>query len=447
MPGPLQVIAMSFGPGSDFHGRVLAEVDRLQGRGVLRLLDLLFVSKREDGTIERTVIGDDDFGALLSRIVPLGGAGLVERAAGGLSGFDPTDAVALAQSLLPGTALAFLLVEHGWAQPLFDAIAETGGELVGEGFLTAEAGLIVGAEVAAMEEAVEVIAAAQAAEADATLRAIEAETRAADAVAASEAIGAAAAVDAVRALIRAGIVKEEAAHEAIDALDAADLIIAAADEAAGEAIAEDEAAVEAADEAAARGYRRGPSGSTAADEAAAEAVAQDAAEVMVADEAAAEAIAEDQAAVAATDKAAAEAVAQDAAEVMVADEAAAEAVAEGANESSGGRAGGGRSRRRSCRDGQCSVHQRGGGADPPLLADAVDLRADRGQAGDLPLGSEGPSRAPVPKARGSQSRRGGHPGPCARAHRLTLRTFRVRDERGLPRRPGPRVVAPRGAGA
>ena len=251
MPGPLQVIAMSFGPGSDFHGRVLAEVDRLQGRGVLRLLDLLFVSKREDGTIERTVIGDDDFGALLSRIVPLGGAGLVERAAGGSSGFDPTDAAAMAHSLLPGTALAFLLIEHGWAQPLFDAIAETGGELVGEGFLTAEAGLIVGAEVAAMEEAVEVIAAAQAAEADATLRAIQAETRAADAVAASEAIRAAASVDAVRALIRAGIVEEEAAHEAIDALAAADLIIAAADEAAAKAVAEDAAAVMAADEAAA----------------------------------------------------------------------------------------------------------------------------------------------------------------------------------------------------
>ena len=312
MPGPVQVIAMSFGPGSDFHGRVLAEVDRLQGRGVLRLLDLLFVSKREDGTIERTVIGDDDFGALLSRIVPLGGADLVERTADGSSGFDPTDALALAHSLLPGTALAFLLIEHGWAQPLFDAIAETGGELLGEGFLTAEAGLIVGAEVAAMDEAVEVIAAAHAAEADATLRAIEAQTRAADAVAASEAIRAAAVADAVRALISAGIVKEEAAHEAIDALGAAGLIIAAADEAAAEAIAEDEVAV------------------AAADEAAAEAIAEDEVAVAAADEAAAEAIAEDEVAVAAADEAAGQAVVQDAAEVMVADEAAAEAVAEAA---------------------------------------------------------------------------------------------------------------------
>ena len=249
MPGPLQVIAMSFGPGADFHGRVLAEVDRLQGRGVLRLIDLLFVSKRDDGTIERTVIGDDDFGALLSKIVPLGGAGLVESTAAGSAGFDPTDALALAHSLLPGTALAFLLIEHGWAQPLFDAIADTGGELLGEGFLTAEVGLVVGAEVAAMDEAVEVIAAAHAAEADATLRAIEAEMRAADAIAASEAIRAAAAADAVRALMRAGIVEEEATHEAIDALAAAGLIIAAADEATAEAVAEDAAVVTAADDA------------------------------------------------------------------------------------------------------------------------------------------------------------------------------------------------------
>jgi len=174
----------------------------------------------------------------------------VEPAAADSPHFHPHDARALAQSLLPGTAVAFLLVEHGWAQPLFDAITETGGELLGEGFLTAEAGLIVGAEVAAMEEAVEVIAAAHAAEADATLRAMEAEARAAEAIAASEAVRSAAAAEAIRALIRADIIEEEAAHEAIEAVRAAGLIIAAADEAAAEVVAEDAAAAAAADEAA-----------------------------------------------------------------------------------------------------------------------------------------------------------------------------------------------------
>lgn len=282
MPGPLQVIAISLGPGSDFRGRVLTEVDRLQGRGVLRLLDLLFVSKTDDGTIERIVIGDDDFGALLSRIVPLGGAGLVEASADASVGFDPTDAAALARSLIPGTALAFLLIEHGWAQPLFDAIAETGGELLGEGFLTAEAGLMVGAEVAAMDEAVEVIAAAHAAEADATLRAIEAEMRAADAIAASDAIRAAAAADAIRALVIAGIVEEEATHEAIDALAAAGLIIAAADEATAEALAEDKAVVAAADEATAEALADDVAVATAADNVTAEAVAEASATVSAA---------------------------------------------------------------------------------------------------------------------------------------------------------------------
>jgi DNA-binding CsgD family transcriptional regulator len=275
MPGPLQVIAVSFSPGSDFQARVLAEVDRLQGRGVLRLLDVIFVAKNEDGTIEPVVVGgDDDLGALLSGILPLGGGGLVEPTGHvGSLGFALADAWALAESLLPGTALAVLLVEHGWAQALFKAVAESGGALLGEGFLTAEAGLVVGAEVAALEEAAEVIAAAQAAEARATLAALAAATEAAEAIAASEAIVAGAAAVAVRALIDAGIVQEAAAHEAVEALNAAGLIVTAADQATAEAVAEDAAAVR------------------TADEAAAEAVAQDATEVIVADQAAAEALA------------------------------------------------------------------------------------------------------------------------------------------------------------
>jgi DNA-binding CsgD family transcriptional regulator len=248
MAGPLQVIALGFGPGADFEGRVLAEVDRLQGRGVLRLIDMLFVAKDEDGTLQRLVIGDDeDFGVLLASIIPLDGARLVETAEGDdSSGFAAADAWALTESLSPGTALAFLLIEHGWAQPLFDVIAETGGALLGEGFLTPETGLLVGAEVAAMEEAATEIAAAQAAETQALLLALAARTHAAESIAASEAIGAAAAARAIQALITAGLVQEAAAHEAVDALVAAGLIVAAADEAAAEAVAEGAATIKAA---------------------------------------------------------------------------------------------------------------------------------------------------------------------------------------------------------
>jgi DNA-binding CsgD family transcriptional regulator len=251
MAGPLQVIAVGFGPGSDFEGRILAELDRLEGRGVLRVLDVLFVAKDDDGTISQLAVGDDeDLGALLASVVPLGvppTSGWSSAGDGG-TGFDPDDALALADALLPGTAMAFVLVEHAWAQRLFEVIADTGGELVGEGFLTADLGLVVGAEVAAVEEAAEVIAAAQDAEVKATLDAIRARAQAADAVAESEAIRAAAAADAVQALIDAGVVAQAAAQEALDAVRAAGVITAAADEAAAEAVARDSIAVVAADE-------------------------------------------------------------------------------------------------------------------------------------------------------------------------------------------------------
>ena len=273
MTAPLQVIALSFSRDAGSGDRILAEVDRLRGRGVLRLLDMLFVARNRDGSIERLTIGaDEDFGSLLAAVIPVADGGpAVPESADGSAAFDPADARALADSLEPGTALAFLLVEHHWAAPLFDAIAETGGTLIGEGFLTAETGLVVGAEVAAMEEAAEVIAQAQAEEASAVLAAAAAQAEAAEAVADSQRIQSAAAADAVRALITAGLVEEAAAHEAVMALTAAGLIVAAADEAAADAVAADVATMEAADEVAAESVAESLITTAAADAVAAEA--------------------------------------------------------------------------------------------------------------------------------------------------------------------------------
>jgi DNA-binding NarL/FixJ family response regulator len=276
MTAPLQVIALSFSRDAGSEERILAEVDRLRGRGVLRLLDMLFVAKSQDGTIEQIAVGDDDdFGSLLAAVVPFADGGAAAPASGDdLTAFDPAGARALAESLEPGTALAFLLVEHYWAAPLFDAIAETGGSLIGEGFLTAETGLVVGAEVAAMEEAAEVIAQAQAEEASAVLDMVAAQADAAEAVAESQRIQSAAAADAVRALITAGLVEEAAAHEAVTALTAAGLIVAAADQAADDAVAEDIATMEAADEVAAESVAESLMTIAAADEMSAEATSQ-----------------------------------------------------------------------------------------------------------------------------------------------------------------------------
>jgi len=312
MTAPLQVIALSFSRDAGSEDRILAEVDRLRGRGVLRLLDMVFVAKSQDGIIERLIIGEDeDFGSLLAAVVPVTGGGpAVAASTDGSAAFGRADALALARSLEPGTAVAFLLVEHYWAAPLFDAIAETGGTLIGEGFLTAEMGLVVGAEVAAMEEAAQVIAQAQAEEASAMLAAAAAQAEAAEAVAESQQIQSAAAADAVQALIMAGLIEDAAAHEAVMALTAAGLIVAAADQATADAVAQDAAIV------------------AAADQATADAVAEDIATMQAADEVAADAVAEDVATMQAADEVAGESVAESLITISTADEIAGEATSE-----------------------------------------------------------------------------------------------------------------------
>jgi hypothetical protein len=98
MAALLQVIALSFSRDAGAEDRILAEVDRLRGRGVLRLLDMLFVVKGQDGAVERVAIGDDeDFGSLLAAVVPVANGGpAVPAPADGPAAFGPADAWALA---------------------------------------------------------------------------------------------------------------------------------------------------------------------------------------------------------------------------------------------------------------------------------------------------------------------------------------------------------------
>jgi len=241
MPAPLQMIALTFRLDADAESRLLAEVDRIEGRGVLRVLDMVFLAKGQEGTVEGLEVGDgEDFGSLLAGISPFGAedggrptAG--NGAAGGPAGSGVATVRALADSLEPGSAVALLLVEHVWAGPLVDAVSAAGGALVSDDFLAGDVSRAIGAEIAAVEEASAVIAEAQAAEVEA----------------ASERIQEAAAAEAISALITAGLIEEAAAHEAVTALTAAGLITDAAAQAAGEAVVGDLALISAADEVAA----------------------------------------------------------------------------------------------------------------------------------------------------------------------------------------------------
>ena len=266
MTAPLQLIGLTFRLDRDAESRLLAEVDRIEGRGVLRVLDLVFVARGQDGTVEGLEVGDnEDFGSLLASVAPLGGA---DGPAGVAAVQDVAD------SLEPGSAVAFLLVEHLWAGPLVDAATAAGGALVSDDFLTGDISLAVGAEIAAVEEASAVIAEAQAAEAAAVLRVIAATAEAAEAEAVSERIQEAAAADAVRALIAAGLIEAAAAHEAVTALTAAGLITDAAAQASDQAVADAAATIAAADQAASEAVAEDRALIGAADEAAAEATMQ-----------------------------------------------------------------------------------------------------------------------------------------------------------------------------
>jgi DNA-binding NarL/FixJ family response regulator len=256
MTAPLQLIGLTFHLDADAESRLLAEVDRIEGRGVLRVLDMVVVARGQDGTVEELEVGDDeDFGSLLASVSPFGAPNGGRPAAGDGAASEPAGSDvaavrALADSLEPGSAVALLLVEHLWASPLVDAVSAAGGALISDDFLTGDVSLAVAAEVAAVEEASAVIAEAQVAEATAVLRAIAASAEAAEAEAASERIQEAAAADAVSALIAAGLIEAAAAHEAVTALTAAGLITDAAAQASDQAVADAAATIAAADQAA-----------------------------------------------------------------------------------------------------------------------------------------------------------------------------------------------------
>ena len=271
MIGPIQLIAIGFENNENFRGDTLSALDEISGRGVIKLLDLLFVMKHQDGEVSALEMSDlteeeeMEYGALIGSLIGLGAGGaegaVIGMEAGVLAaaehafGVTADHAQSLADSLEPGTSAAILLIEHAWATGLKTALREAGGHPLMEGFLTPEALLMVGQEVAAMAEAEAAIEVAEtikgAAMLDALITVAEAEAleeaaaeEAVEAVLEAEEVKRIAAAEAARALIVAGLIEEAAAQEAIDALVAAELIEEAAVAEAAEVVAEAEAVME-----------------------------------------------------------------------------------------------------------------------------------------------------------------------------------------------------------
>lgn len=239
--GPIQVMAVGFGSEPPVEDRILQELDTLQGRGLVRLLDLLFVRKAADGSVAAFDVGDDnDYGELLAGFLDIDLDEVAARNGTLTLDGEALDLAALAEDLDPGTAIAVLLIEHAWASRLFDAFEDAGGVMLAEGLITEDGALLIGAEVEAMNEAASAIEAAQALEAASILEALAAADEARDAVARAESIKTAAAASAVQALVEAGVIEEAAAQEAADALVTAGLIEQSAYQEAAETVEESE---------------------------------------------------------------------------------------------------------------------------------------------------------------------------------------------------------------
>ncbi len=239
--GPLQVLVVGFDADTEFSGTILDELERLMTRGTIRVIDLRFLTRLGDETVAELELsgleGDEAeaYGTVIDRLRELAGQDV--EGDGDSGGIGPAQIERIADELDVGESVGILLFEHTWATELKTAIRGTGGRLVTQGFLTPEAALMVGAEVAAIAEAEATIELADAIAGAAMLDA-------AAAVAAADDIATAAAVDAVRALIAAGIVVDAAAATALEALVDAELVTEMAFEAAALAVDETAAEVE-----------------------------------------------------------------------------------------------------------------------------------------------------------------------------------------------------------
>jgi len=131
MTAPVQVLVVGFDEPS-FSGEVLAELTRLKLAGVVRLLDVLLVSRDEDGVFETMAPppgADPDLGRVAVEILGLaeGPGGAPETVEGETWSLD--DAVP------PGSAAAVALLEHTWAEPLVESIRNAGGRPLDETWL------------------------------------------------------------------------------------------------------------------------------------------------------------------------------------------------------------------------------------------------------------------------------------------------------------------------
>jgi len=126
--GPIDYIVIEW-PGRQPTGEAIPYLVDLVDRGLVRILDLAFLTKGQDGSVTRVEIGD--VGSEAAEFAVLEGA-----SSGVLSDEDATEAAA---ALEPGTSAALLVYENRWAAPFAAALRRSGAQLVASGTIPIQA--------------------------------------------------------------------------------------------------------------------------------------------------------------------------------------------------------------------------------------------------------------------------------------------------------------------
>jgi hypothetical protein len=126
--GPIDYILVEW-PGRQPNGEVAPHLVDLVDRGLIRILDLIFVTKDEDGTVRGLELAD--LGGEVAELSVFEGA-----SSGLLSDEDIDEAGGV---LEPGTSAALLVFENTWAGPFAAAVRRSGGQLVSSGRIPVQA--------------------------------------------------------------------------------------------------------------------------------------------------------------------------------------------------------------------------------------------------------------------------------------------------------------------
>lgn len=120
--GPIDYILVEW-PGRQPTGEAMPHLVDLVDRGLIRILDLTFITKGEDGSVAAVEIAD------LGGEVPE--VAVFEGASSGLISDD--DVAQAGDALEAGTSAALLVYENTWAAPFASAVRRSGGQLVASG--------------------------------------------------------------------------------------------------------------------------------------------------------------------------------------------------------------------------------------------------------------------------------------------------------------------------